>query len=71
LTKNSHKILVVDDEPEFLELMRSIISEMNYEVVTAQDGIEGLEKLKNDGHISVIFSDQVMPNLMGTEFLAI
>ena len=69
MSKNSHKVLIVDDEVEFLELMKSIVLEMNYEVEIAYDGIEGLEKIKNGGHFAIIISDQKMPNLNGAEFL--
>ncbi len=66
---NFYKILVVDDEYEFLELMSSIILDMGYQVVTACDGIEGLEKLKKEGPFAVIISDQKMPKLAGADFL--
>ena len=39
------KILVVDDEIEFLNLMNEILSEKGYEVITANNGEEALKKL--------------------------
>lgn len=64
-----HKILVVDDELEFLELMKEILSELDREVITATNGIEAIEKLKESAPVSLIISDQKMPLMTGTEFL--
>jgi CheY-like chemotaxis protein len=65
----SHKILVVDDEAEFLNLMEEIILDMGYSVITAVNGLDGLEKLKSNQPISVIISDQKMPKIEGNAFL--
>ncbi len=65
----SHKILVVDDETEFLNLMEKIVLDLGYPVVTATNGLEGLEKLKSNQPISVIISDQKMPKIEGNAFL--
>ncbi len=64
-----HKILVVDDEAEFLHLMEEIILDMGYSVITAVNGLDGLEKLKSNQPISVIISDQKMPKIEGNAFL--
>src|SRR5215470_523062 len=62
------KILVVDDEPANLELLVRMLRR-KYEVVTAASGREGLEQLRRD-RFAAILSDQRMPNMTGTEFLA-
>jgi len=67
----NHKILVVDDEPEFLNLMENIILDLGYSVVTAINGLEAIEKLKSNQPISVIVSDQKMPKVEGNAFLQI
>jgi FixJ family two-component response regulator len=64
-----HKILVVDDEAEFLHLVEEIVLNMGYSVITAVNGLDGLEKLKNNQPISVIISDQKMPKIEGNAFL--
>lgn len=38
------KILVADDEPQLLELVGQRLKTNNYEVVSARDGVEALEK---------------------------
>ena len=64
--KKSRRILLVDDEAGFAELLRDLLEMDNYEVVIAHDGQDGLEKLK--GFVpDVIISDIVMPRMSGFE----
>lgn len=64
--KKRRKILLVDDEPGFAELLRDLLEMDNYEVVTAENGEDGLEKLKSFSP-DVIISDVVMPVMSGFE----
>lgn len=66
-----HKILVVDDELEFLELMKEILEELDCEVITATNGVEAVEQLKKYAPVSLIISDHKMPLMKGTDFLRI
>ncbi|MBI5475641.1 MAG: response regulator [Ignavibacteriales bacterium] len=64
--KTSRRILLVDDEVGFAELLRDLLSMDNYTVEVANDGQEGLEKVeifKPD----IIISDVVMPRMSGFE----
>jgi adenylate cyclase len=64
------KILVVDDEPDNLDLLyRSFYRE--YQVLRANSGPAALELLAQEGDIAVIISDQRMPMMSGTEFLSL
>ncbi len=64
--KQARKVLLVDDEAGFAELLRDLLEMDNYEVQVAHDGQEGLEKL--DAFMpDVIISDIVMPRLSGFE----
>jgi len=60
----STKILVVDDDPEIREAISLILEANGYKVVTAQDGIDGLNKLKEDKPDLMIL-DLLMPRLDG------
>ncbi len=64
--KKPRKILLVDDEAGFAELMRDLLEMDNYEVVLAYDGQEGLDKLQTFTPDAII-SDIVMPRLNGFE----
>jgi len=62
------KILVVDDEPDFLKVIRNRLESMDYEVVTAADGKEALEKIRTDLPDAVLL-DIMMPVLDGIKTL--
>jgi adenylate cyclase len=42
----SAKILVVDDDPDFVEIMRTILESNDYDVVTAANGEQALAQVK-------------------------
>ena len=60
----SAKILVVDDDPEIREAISLILEANGYKLVTAQDGIDGLNKLKEEKPDLMIL-DLLMPGLDG------
>ena len=62
--KASLRILVVDDEPDVVELINRVAEPQGHQVEKASDGIKALELLgQNDFH--VIFCDLKMPGLSG------
>ena len=60
------KILVVDDEPDVVELLESRLRSGGYEVVTASNGEECLEKAVKHNP-DLILLDILMPKLNGFE----
>lgn len=62
------KILVVDDEPDILEVIAKILQERGYEVATAENGAVALERLGESG-FDLIISDVKMPVMDGMELL--
>jgi signal transduction histidine kinase/response regulator RpfG family c-di-GMP phosphodiesterase len=66
---NKPKLLVVDDEPDNLDLLyRTFYRE--FKVLRAENGYEALEILSTQPDVAVIVSDQRMPGMSGTEFLS-
>lgn len=63
------KILLIDDEINFLKLLNSVLSERGYLTILASSGKEALEKLKKENNIAVILSDHRMPGMNGVELL--
>lgn len=43
---SSARILVVDDDPDFVEIMRTILESNDYQVVTAANGNQALSQVK-------------------------
>ena len=66
--KKQVNILYVDDEQINLELF-SIVFKKKFNVVTAESGSEGLEKLKQNKDICIVISDMRMPGMNGIEFI--
>jgi len=62
------KILVVDDEPDIVEYLRTILESEGYSVVSAEDGEQGLAKIKEEKP-NLIISDVVMPKMDGFQLL--
>jgi CheY-like chemotaxis protein len=44
----SGKILLVDDDPDFLEMHKAVLANHGYEVFTAMSGHEGLERVRTE-----------------------
>lgn len=58
------KILVVDDEPDSVDYVSSILEENGYEPISATDGIEGLELARKEKP-DMILLDLIMPEKSG------
>jgi response regulator RpfG family c-di-GMP phosphodiesterase len=63
-------LLYVDDEPINLMLFEANFKQ-NYTVITAESGINGLEKLYSNNEIVVVISDMKMPEMNGIEFITL
>jgi two-component system, NtrC family, nitrogen regulation response regulator NtrX len=62
------KILLIDDERFIRSSLREILEYENYEVVEAQDGAEGLQKIR-DEEFDLVLCDIKMPILDGLDVL--
>lgn len=63
------KILVVDDEPDFLELFCLRLKSNGLDVVTAVNGIEALEKIDKERPDAVLLDVMLPPGIDGLEVL--
>ncbi|OGT97964.1 MAG: hypothetical protein A2079_02300 [Geobacteraceae bacterium GWC2_48_7] len=63
------KILVVDDDIFVLEMLSSILEASGYSTVTAENGLQALEKSIADPTISLIVSDVNMPEMDGIQLI--
>ncbi len=63
-----HKILIVDDEPDFALLFKKRLEANGYEVISATNGNEGLDKIKTE-RPDLILLDILMPGKDGYTML--
>lgn len=64
--KQKIKVLVVDDEPDIVEILKYNLQKEGYDVATAEDGIKGV-KIASKFQPDVILLDIMMPNQDGVE----
>jgi two-component system, OmpR family, alkaline phosphatase synthesis response regulator PhoP len=63
---NSRKILIADDEPDILEILKYNLTGEGYQVITAKDGDEAIDRAKFF-HPDLIVLDIMMPKKNGVE----
>jgi len=70
ISSNEKTILVVDDEPQLLNLAAEILNRQGYKVFCAQHANDALKILETES-IDIMFSDVIMPDVDGYELAAI
>ena len=63
------RILVVDDEPDIVTVMKFTLEGRGFEVITAYDGKEGLDKARTFKP-DIIILDVLMPKMYGNTLVA-
>ncbi len=66
MAETKAKILVVDDEPDIVDMLKMSLENASYEVVEAYDGNEAIEKAKAEKPDAIIL-DLMMPKKDGFE----
>ena len=66
MKKENIKILLVDDEPDIIEILRFNLEHEGYKICTANDGQEAI-KVAAKEYPHLIIMDVMMPNLDGIE----
>lgn len=61
----AYKILIIDDDTELLKMLKKYLEIKKYEILTAENGLEGLDKIKL--HPDIILLDVNMPSMDGIE----
>jgi len=60
------KILIVDDEPDLVELIKVVLQQSGFDAMSAGSGVEALEKLKKTKP-DLVLLDMMMPGMSGRE----
>ena len=63
-----YRVLVVDDNPDSVAIMRSILEGQQCDVLVASGGVEALERVKRD-KLDLVLLDIMMPEMSGLEVL--
>ena len=63
----NEEVLVVDDQPDVLNVAIELFRSMGYDVLSANNGEDALEILQRTPDIDVLFSDVVMPGMSGID----
>ena len=64
----ARRIMVIDDMRDTVELVKTILEKEGYEVVSASNGREALEKLRNmEKKPDLVLVDMFMPEMSGRE----
>ena len=59
------KVLVVDDEKLIRDVIKEYAYAENYEVLEAENGLDAINKVKENPNIDIIIMDIMMPKLDG------
>ncbi|MBC18538.1 Response regulator receiver protein [Pseudodesulfovibrio profundus] len=62
-------ILIVDDSKTVRNLVAFIMKKEGFKVTSAEDGLDGLEKLYSASEVDLIVSDVNMPRMDGLTFI--
>lgn len=67
LNEGSAQILIADDDPAILRLVRAIVEKEGYTAITARDGKEAYKILQSGSDFAAAIFDVIMPYIQGTE----
>lgn len=67
MAEDKKTILVVDDEPDVVTFISTVLTDHGYEAVTAKDGVQALERVK-ERRPDLISLDITMPEKSGVKF---
>jgi adenylate cyclase len=70
MTDARRTVLVVDDDPDILEIVTVVLGLYEVPAVTACDGIEALTAMRGSAELGLVLLDLMMPRMNGVDVLA-
>jgi len=70
ISSSAPSVLVIDDDPDILEVTRFVLENAGYRVATAANGADALASLRGKAKPGLILLDLMMPVMNGWEFRA-
>ena len=62
------RVLIIDDDDQFLEILRQMLRGGGYEVLMASNGVEGVDLYRKE-QPDVVITDVIMPDKDGAEVI--
>ena len=69
IMSNNNPILIIDDDEQLVEMLAEVLRLEGYPILTAHDGLSGLEMLKEHPETDAVILDVMMPGIDGFETL--
>ncbi|KMP11858.1 hypothetical protein UZ36_02745 [Candidatus Nitromaritima sp. SCGC AAA799-C22] len=69
MNNSARKVLFVDDEPQFLQLVRRIFKNEDFDILTAENGAKAIEIFKENIPVPLVVTDFRMPGMNGDELI--
>ncbi|MBB6480026.1 response regulator [Spirochaeta isovalerica] len=69
MSKSSHKILIIDDDPTLITILSDFLEMEGYQPIPANEGETGLKLLEENQDVSAIILDWVLPSITGIQLL--
>lgn len=63
------QLLIIDDNNDLRTLLKDYFEALDYEVLEASSGRQGLEVLKAEGEIGAVITDIIMPDMNGLDMI--
>lgn len=67
--KIKKRLLVIEDDQKILSVLKDYLTYFGYDVVTASDGLQGLEEIKKD--YDLVITDISMPYVSGIGIISV
>ena len=69
MASNKRRILVVDDDPELLQLVRVLLARIGVEAIMAENATDAAQELRSGSLPDLVILDMMLPDVSGVEFL--
>ena len=66
-TPSAERVLVVDDQPDVLEMSEELLRTLGFDVLAASSGEQALDLLQRTPGVQLLFTDVVMPGMSGVD----
>lgn len=64
-------ILIVDDEPGVLSILKETLSRDGYEIISKPDAESALSAIREGAKIDLVITDNLMPGMKGEKFIVV